>query len=234
MQYPVPTVIVQRLDPKAKLPCKPKSFEDAGWDVYPIKALTIPPNGGDALIPTGLKVKIPTGYCIQVNPRSGKAVKSKLVVGARVIDAPYRGELMIHIFNHGPDPYDVSPHDPIAQLLVLQCASLLVEGEINDSTSRGEDGFGSTDAKLKYDSIHGKAVSIDIDPNTPPTAYLDLSSGYNMSPTTEINIDLLLGKLRMSPDDGAPVTRLTASECNHLSELVEINHKLPSGTYIKK
>lgn len=234
MQYRVPTVIVQKLDPKAKIPCKPKSFDDAGWDVYPIKPLIIPPNGGDALIPTGLKVKIPTGYCIQVNPRSGKAVKSKLVVGARVIDAPYRGELMIHIFNHGKEPYEVSPHDPIAQLLVLQCASLLVEGEINDTTTRGEDGFGSTDAKLKYDSIHGTVVSINIDDNTPQSQYIDMSRSYAMSPTTGIDIDLLLAKLRFHIGDGVPVDRLTDVERQHLYELVEISHTLPSGTYIKK
>ncbi len=149
----MPTVVVQKLNENAKIPCKPKSFEDAGWDVYPIKRLVIPAKG-DALIGTGLKVQIPNGYCIQVNPRSGKAVKNKLTIGARVIDAPYRGELMIHVFNKSTEDYEVSPHDPIAQLLVLQCASLLVEGVINDETVRGADGFGSTDGKLKYESMH--------------------------------------------------------------------------------
>ena len=116
----MPEIIVQRLDVNAKLPAKPKSLFDAGWDVYPLKRSVIPKHG-DALIGTGLKVKIPNGYCIQVNPRSGKAVKNKLVVGARVIDAPYRGELKIHIFNHSDEDYEVSPHDPIAQLLILPC-----------------------------------------------------------------------------------------------------------------
>ncbi len=154
MQNQMPTVIVQKLNDDAKIPCKPKSFHDAGWDVYPDSRLTIPAHR-DALIGTGLKVQIPNGYCIQVNPRSGKAVKNKLVIGARVIDAPYRGELKIHVFNHGDEDYEVSPHDPIAQLLVLQCASLLVEGEITDETERGADGFGSTDGALKKSSMFG-------------------------------------------------------------------------------
>ena len=153
----MPEIIVQRLDVNAKLPAKPKSLFDAGWDVYPLNRSVIPKHG-DALIGTGLKVKIPNGYCIQVNPRSGKAVKNKLVVGARVIDAPYRGELKIHIFNHSDEDYEVSPHDPIAQLLILPCAGIMHEGFIDDTTERGEDGFGSTDGDLKYASMHGTAL----------------------------------------------------------------------------
>ena len=154
----MPEIIVQRLDVNAKLPAKPKSLFDAGWDVYPLKRSVIPKKG-DALIGTGLKVKIPNGYCIQVNPRSGKAVKNKLVVGARVIDAPYRGELKIHIFNHSDGDYEVSPHDPIAQLLILPCGGIMHEGFIEDTTERGEDGFGSTDGDLKYASMHGTALT---------------------------------------------------------------------------
>ena len=153
----MPEIIVQRLDVNAKLPAKPKSLFDAGWDVYPLKRSVIPKHG-DALIGTGLKVKIPNGYCLQVNPRSGKAVKNKLVVGARVIDAPYRGELKIHIFNHSDEDYEVSPHDPIAQLLILPCGGIMHEGYIDDTTERGEDGFGSTDGDLKYASMHGTAL----------------------------------------------------------------------------
>ena len=154
----MPEIIVQRLDVNAKLPAKPKSLFDAGWDVYPLKRSVIPKHG-DALIGTGLKVKIPNGYCIQVNPRSGKAVKNKLVVGARVIDAPYRGELKIHIFNHSDEDYEVSPHDPIAQLLILPCGGIMHEGFIDDTTERGEDGFGSTDGTLKYASMHGTTLT---------------------------------------------------------------------------
>ena len=154
----MPEIIVQRLDVNAKLPAKPKSLFDAGWDVYPLTRSVIPKHG-DALIGTGLKVKIPNGYCIQVNPRSGKAVKNKLVVGARVIDAPYRGELKIHIFNHSDEDYEVSPHDPIAQLLILPCGGIMHEGFIDDTTERGEDGFGSTDGNLKYASMHGTPLT---------------------------------------------------------------------------
>lgn len=143
-----PTVIVEKINAKAIIPCKPKSLFDAGWDVYGLERVVIPA-GGDALLSTGLRVAIPEGYCIQVNPRSGKATRDKLVIGARIIDAPYRGELKIHIINFGKEPVEISPEDPCAQLLVLRTAALLIEGTITDlNTERGQDGFGSSNSEL--------------------------------------------------------------------------------------
>ena len=143
-----PTVIVEKIDNRAILPCKPKSFFDAGWDVYSLERVVIPA-GGDALLSTGLRMAIPNGYCIQVNPRSGKATRDKLVIGARVIDAPYRGELKIHLINFGKEEVEISPNDPCAQLLILRTAGVIVEGVIEDlDTDRGTDGFGSSNSDL--------------------------------------------------------------------------------------
>lgn len=104
---------------------------------------------GNVLLSTGLRVDIPAGYCIQVNPRSGKASNHGLVVGARIIDSPYRGELKINLINLGKDPYEVSCHDPVAQLLILPCAGVMVQvDEISPVTERGLGGFGSTDRVL--------------------------------------------------------------------------------------
>lgn len=143
-----PTVIVEKIDNKAILPCKPKSFFDAGWDVYSLERVVIPA-GGDALLSTGLRMAIPNGYCIQVNPRSGKATRDKLVIGARVIDAPYRGELKIHLINFGKEEVEISPNDPCAQLLILRTEGVIMEGTIEDlNTERGADGFGSSNSDL--------------------------------------------------------------------------------------
>ena len=143
-----PTVIVEKIDKNAILPCKPKSFFDAGWDVYSLERVVIPA-GGDALLSTGLRMAIPNGYCIQVNPRSGKATRDKLVIGARVIDAPYRGELKIHLINFGKEEVEISPNDPCAQLLILRTAGVIMEGVIEDlNTERGADGFGSSNSDL--------------------------------------------------------------------------------------
>ena len=143
-----PTVIVEKIDKNAILPCKPKSFFDAGWDVYSLERVVIPA-GGDALLSTGLRMAIPNGYCIQVNPRSGKATRDKLVIGARVIDAPYRGELKIHLINFGKEEVEISPNDPCAQLLILRTEGVIMEGTIeNLITERGTDGFGSSNSDL--------------------------------------------------------------------------------------
>lgn len=182
----IPEVIVQRIDPTAQIPCKPKSFDDAGWDVYPNERVVIPA-GRDALIGTGLKFSIPKGYCIQVNPRSGKAVKDKLGIGARVIDSPYRGELKIHVINRSDKDYEVSKSDPIAQLLVLQCISLLVEGEITDDTERGEDGFGSTDGVLK--SSRGTVPSAPSQPELSLSRSVRDKLNYSVGTKTKVTLE---------------------------------------------
>lgn len=180
-----PTVIVEKIDNKAILPCKPKSFFDAGWDVYSLERVVIPA-GGDALLSTGLRMAIPNGYCIQVNPRSGKATRDKLVIGARIIDAPYRGELKIHIINFGKEEVEISPNDPCAQLLILRTAGLIIEGTIKDlHTERGSDGFGSSNSDLiriakeareiDTTALGGKRSSIEVEQQLPAIGELDVS-----------------------------------------------------------
>lgn len=98
-----------------------------------------------ALVPTGLRLQIPSGHYGRIAPRSGLAVTSGLDVGAGVIDADYRGEVMVLLFNHGNVDYLVSPGQRVCQLIlekistpeVLEVASL-------DETDRGASGFGST------------------------------------------------------------------------------------------
>lgn len=189
-----PTVIVEKIDEKAIIPCKPKSFFDAGWDVYSLERVVIPA-GGDALLSTGLRVAIPNGYCIQVNPRSGKATRDKLVIGARIIDAPYRGELKIHIINFGKEEVEISPNDPCAQLLVLQTASILVEGRIEDlNTERGQDGFGSSNSELIKLAKEARNVDLkigngNITPSTYKPMYDKKSPDYEDIEILELGLD---------------------------------------------
>ncbi len=181
-----PTILVEKIDDKAIIPCKPKSFFDAGWDVYSLERVVIPA-GGDALLSTGLRMAIPNGHCIQVNPRSGKATRDKLVIGARIIDAPYRGELKIHVINFGKEEVEISPNDPCAQLLILRTAGLIVEGTIKDlNTERGSDGFGSSNSDLirlakearEIDTteLGGNRSSIEVAPQWLGSGELDVSS----------------------------------------------------------
>ena len=105
--------------------------------------------GKTALIPTGLSFAIPEGYGGFVFARSGLASKKGLAPANKVgvIDADYRGELMVALFNHGNDPQTVSPGDRIAQFVILPVAvASFVETDSLEDTARGCGGFGSTGA----------------------------------------------------------------------------------------
>lgn len=76
---------------------------DSGMDVYALEDITIAP-GETKLVPTGIKVAIPSGYELQVRPKSGRCLKTKLRVANTpgTIDAGYRDEIGIIIDNIEP------------------------------------------------------------------------------------------------------------------------------------
>jgi dUTP pyrophosphatase len=100
-----------------------------------------------ALIPTGLYLEIPHGYECQVRPRSGLALKKGVSVlnTPGTIDADYRGEVGVILFNMSDSAFTVENGERIAQLVfapVLQVE--LDESESLTETERGAGGFGST------------------------------------------------------------------------------------------
>jgi dUTP pyrophosphatase len=78
-------------------------------------------------------------------PRSGLAWKNHLDVGAGVVDADYRGNVGVVLFNHGDKDFAVAPGDRVAQLVLekVDMAAVNEAAELPD-TARGEGGFGST------------------------------------------------------------------------------------------
>lgn len=140
---------------------------DSGMDVYAVEDITIAP-GETVVVPTGIKMAIPAGYEIQVRPKSGRCVKSKLRIANTpgTIDAGYRDEIGIIIDNIEPfikeakmddtgRLYDVlfgSSHtiaagEKFAQLVLCEVPkAILYEvenvGEIANDGRKG--GFGST------------------------------------------------------------------------------------------
>ena len=108
--------------------------------------LTLAP-GARALIPTGLHVAIPTGYEMQIRPRSGLALKQglSLINTPGTIDSDYRGPLGILLINHGSDPVTITHGQRIAQAIIAPVLQARFEiAETLDDTSRGSGGFGST------------------------------------------------------------------------------------------
>lgn len=82
---------------------------DSGMDLFALEDYVIHP-GQTALIPTGIKVAIPAGYELQVRPKSGRALKTKLRVANSpgTIDAGYRDEVKIIIENIEPPIKDIT------------------------------------------------------------------------------------------------------------------------------
>lgn len=118
----------------------------AGMDVLAAEDVTIAPGARHA-VASGLAVAIPTGYEIQVRPRSGLALKHGITVPNTpgTIDSDYRGELKVILINHGDLPFEIRRGDRVAQLVLAPVtrAAWLPVDEL-DETARGEGGFGST------------------------------------------------------------------------------------------
>jgi dUTP pyrophosphatase len=87
---------------EAKMPTY-AHLTDSGMDIYALEDITIAP-GETKLIPIGIKVAIPAGYELQVRPKSGRCLKSKLRIANTpgTIDAGYRDEIGIIVDNIEP------------------------------------------------------------------------------------------------------------------------------------
>ncbi|MBN1115543.1 MAG: dUTP diphosphatase [Oligoflexia bacterium] len=99
------------------------------------------------LIPTGLIFEIPTGYELQIRPRSGLALKNGigLVNSPGTIDSDYRGEVCIILINFSEQDFTISRGDRIAQAILCEVTRAeLFEAEALEETIRGEGGFGHT------------------------------------------------------------------------------------------
>jgi len=120
----------------------------AGADVRS-KIDTIVPAHGRVLIPTGMFVAIPEGYEIQVRPRSGLALKKGITVlnTPGTIDADYRNEIGVILFNTTDEDFVVNAGDRIAQIVLAKYEQInWVEVDELDETER-TDGFGHTGLK---------------------------------------------------------------------------------------
>jgi dUTP pyrophosphatase len=122
----------------------------AGVDLYAaVDADLIIGAGAWKLVPTGIAIAIPEGYEGQVRPRSGLALKHGIGMlnGPGTIDADYRGEIGIILFNFSGQPFAVRRGDRIAQLVFAKLDKALFERvETLSGTARGAGGFGHTGA----------------------------------------------------------------------------------------
>lgn len=133
---------VKRLSPDAVSPTVAHPGEDIGYDLYSAEDLTIPAREA-AGVHTGIAIEfIPAAGGI-VKTRSGLA-KKRLMCNAGVIDAGYRGEVIVLIENLGEESYSIHKGDKIAQLLEHPfLAGEVAEGDLSEAV-RGAKGFGSS------------------------------------------------------------------------------------------
>ena len=157
--------------PDAKMP-EYAHPDDSGMDVYAVDDYVIHP-GETKLIPTGIKVAVPNGYEIQIRPKSGRTLKTKMRIANSIgtVDAGFRGELQVIIENIEPPIKDITydfddngrpiitsilrgsnmtigKGEKFAQLVLMEVPkAVLFQVENLDDTERGNGGFGSTNLK---------------------------------------------------------------------------------------
>jgi dUTP pyrophosphatase len=110
--------------------------------------LTLDP-GVRAAVPTGLILAIPEGWEGQIRPRSGLALRTGLILpnAPGTIDADFRGEVVVLLWNAGAEPVTVAHGERIAQLVLAPVGRAgFVEGDEGEvgTTARGTGGLGST------------------------------------------------------------------------------------------
>ena len=165
---------IEFCNPEAKMPAYAHA-SDAGMDVYALEEITINP-GETKLIPLGIKVAIPLGYELQVRPKSGRCLKTKLRVANTpgTIDSGYRDEVGVIIENVDPpirtihtdfaqspndlipvgaidfgQPYTIGKGEKFAQLILNEVPKVAWI-EVDSVSGLGEDrggGYGSTGLK---------------------------------------------------------------------------------------
>lgn len=143
-------VKIKKLNNNAIIPTYGTEFS-AGADLYACieEPVSLAP-GETVLIKTGLSMEIPAGYAGLVYARSGLATKKGLAPANKVgvIDADYRGEIMVALHNHSNTTAVIESGERIAQMVITPflMANFITVDELEE-TLRGTGGFGSTGTK---------------------------------------------------------------------------------------
>ena len=115
-----------------------------------------------AIVPTDIAVVIREGTYSQIAPRSGIAAQHHLAVGARDIDADYRGNVRVVLINHGKPEFHLSKGDRIAQFLLKRMSSpTIITIESLPETTRRVQGFGLLELNTlgEYSDISSAAAA---------------------------------------------------------------------------
>lgn len=119
---------------------------DAGADLCASESAVVPARGR-AMVGTGVSIALPDGFVGLVHPRSGLAARSGVTVlnTPGTVDAGYRGEIKVILYNTSDVDFVIEPGDRIAQLVVQEVRrARFIPVAVLPGSDRGEAGFGST------------------------------------------------------------------------------------------
>jgi len=120
--------------------------DDACCDLYVVEDYLIPA-GQRRLLRTGIAIEIPTGYEVQIRPRSGLALKYGLTIvnAPGTVDAQYRNEITILLANLGVQPAAIRKGERAAQMCIKPVFKFnFTEVDKLSDSDRGHGGWGST------------------------------------------------------------------------------------------
>jgi dUTP pyrophosphatase len=139
---------VKRLAEGARAPEVAHPGEDLGYDLFALEGVHLEPH---------TTVKVRTGIAVEArDPRDGSALgllvrdRSSMASGgiattAGVIDAGYRGEILVLMTNLGREPVELKAGEKIAQMIPVPVLTGVVEVvESLEESSRAAKGFGSS------------------------------------------------------------------------------------------
>ena len=116
---------------------------DAGLDIRAMKN-GIVRAGQSVMFHTGVHIDLPDGTAGLFVSKSGLMMDHDLT-STGLVDETYNGEIMVKLFNHGSEDYNVRAGDKISQLVVIPVEYVEpVKVEHIESRGRGDNGFGST------------------------------------------------------------------------------------------
>jgi dUTP pyrophosphatase len=154
-------LFVKKLDPSATLPTCAHPGEDLAYDLYALE---------DVLLIPGKLTKVRTGIAVEhrhtelvqnilgiyyshvadgllIRDRSSMASRGIMTSGG-VVDAGYRGEVIVLLTQTGGFPYQIEAGNKIAQMIPIPVLTkegvMQIESFTEEITSRGANGFGST------------------------------------------------------------------------------------------
>lgn len=136
---------VKKLDPRAKLPLRAHPT-DSGADLFALE---------HTVLPARTVVKVRTGIAVELPENTSGIIWGKSSVESKgikamagLVDAPYRGELLVCMYNLNDTDFVFEAGQKVAQLVVLPTLyPSFVEAEELSGTARGSGGFGSTGSK---------------------------------------------------------------------------------------